>query len=64
MNTHTDTDIQKYVVTRDGRRTSEKNFVSEHDAKWEASYWIDICRQYDPKSKVSIVRTNKPKRIR
>ena len=53
-----------YVVTRDKRRTSDWNFSTEHEAKTEAHYWIKICREYDPKSKVSIVKTDKPKKIR
>ena len=47
-----------FVVTRD------RNFKDEFDAKDEAHYWIGICRQYDPKSKVSIVKTDKPRKIR
>ncbi len=53
-----------FVVTRDTRRTSDRNFTSEHDARLEADYWIRICREYDPRSKVAIVKTDKPKRIR
>lgn len=53
-----------YVVTRDRRRTSERNFINEDDARKEAQYWINICKNYDPASKVSIVKTNKPRRIR
>jgi len=53
-----------FVVTRDRRRTSDRNFTSEVEAKQEAHYWIGICKNYDPSSKVSIVKTNKPKRIR
>ena len=53
-----------YVVTRDRRRTSDRNFTNEEDAKREAQYWIGICRNYDPSSKVSIVKTNKPRKIR
>lgn len=53
-----------FVVTRDKRRTSDRNFTNEEDAKREAQYWIGICKNYDPSSKVSIVKTNKPKRIR
>jgi hypothetical protein len=53
-----------FVVTRDKRRTSDKNYINEEDAKKEAQYWIRICKNYDPSSKVSIVKTNKPKRIR
>lgn len=53
-----------YVVTRDRRRTSEWNFTTEAEAKQEAQYWISICKRYDPSSKVSIVKTNKPRKIR
>jgi len=53
-----------YVVTRDRRRTSDWNFTKEVDAKQEAHYWIKICQMHDPKSKVSIVKTNKPRKIR
>ena len=53
-----------FVVTRDRRRTSDRNFTNEEDAKREAQYWIGICRNYDPSSKVSIVKTNKPRKIR
>jgi len=53
-----------FVVTRDKRRTSDRNFKNENDAKFEAQYWIGICRAYDPKSKVSIVKTDKPRKIR
>ena len=53
-----------FVVTRDGRRTSDKNFSSHMDAKAEAGYWINLVRKFDPRSKISIAKTNKPKRIR
>jgi hypothetical protein len=53
-----------FVVTRDRRRTSDRNFINEADAKHEAQYWIGICKKCDPASKVSIVRTNKPRKIR
>lgn len=53
-----------YVVTRDKRRTSDRNFTNEEDARREAQYWIGICKNYDPSSKVSIVKTNKPRKIR
>ena len=53
-----------YVVTRDKRRTSDWNFSNESEAKQEANYWIGICKKYDPRSKVSILKTNKPKKIR
>jgi len=66
----TDSDAQTtvsktyFVVTRDNRRTSDRNFTNEEDAKREAQYWIGICRNYDPSSKVSIVKTSKPRKIR
>ena len=53
-----------FVVTRDRRRTSDRNFINEEDAKREAQYWIGICKKYDPSSKVSIVKPNKPRKIR
>lgn len=53
-----------YVVTRDGRRTSDKNFLLERDARNESDYWIRLVRKYDPRSKISIAKTTKPKRIR
>lgn len=53
-----------FVVTRDRRRTSDRNFDNESEAKREAQYWIGICKVHDPASKVSIVKTNKPRRIR
>ena len=53
-----------FVVTRDKRRTSEWNFTNESEAKQEAQYWIGICKNYDPASKVSIVKTDKPRKIR
>jgi hypothetical protein len=60
----TDPQPEVYVVTRDRRRTSDRNFTNEEDAKREAQYWIGICKNYDPSSKVSIVKTNKPRKIR
>tara|TARA_B100001093_G_scaffold505317_1_gene562488 strand:- start:3032 stop:3232 length:201 start_codon:yes stop_codon:yes gene_type:complete len=66
MKRYNDNEPQKdvFVVTRDRRRTSDKNFINEADAKLEAHYWINICKNYDPSSKVSIVKTNKPRKIR
>jgi hypothetical protein len=61
---HNNRQPEVYVVTRDRRRTSDRNFTNEEDAKREAQYWIGICRNYDPASKVSIVKTNKPRKIR
>ena len=53
-----------FVVTRDRRRTSDWNFSNESEAKQEAQYWIGICKMHDPASKVSIVKTDKPRKIR
>lgn len=53
-----------FVVTRDKRRTSDWNFTTEQEARAEAAYWINICKKYDPASKVSIVKTHKPRKIR
>ena len=55
---------QVFVVTRDKRRTSDKNFTNESEAKQEAQYWINICKLHDTSSKVSIVKTDKPRKIR
>ena len=63
-NYNNDPETEVFVVTRDRRRTSDRNFINENDAKIEAQYWIGICKNYDPSSKVSIVKTNKPRRIR
>ena len=53
-----------FVVTRDGRRSSEKNFKTEWEARIELDYWINLTRKYDPRSRIAIVKTDKPKRIR
>jgi hypothetical protein len=63
-NYNNDPETEVFVVTRDRRRTSDRNFTNENDAKIEAQYWIGICKNYDPASKVSIVKTNKPRKIR
>jgi hypothetical protein len=53
-----------FVVTRDGRRTSEKNFKTEWEARNELDYWINLTRKYDSRSRIAIVKTDKPRRIR
>ena len=63
-NYNRDPQTDVFVVTRDRRRTSDRNFIDENDAKEEAQYWIRICKIHDPRSKVSIVKTNKPRKIR
>lgn len=63
-NTTSDKPKNVFVVTRDGRRTSDRNFLSERDAREEAGYWISLVRKHDSRSKISVVKTLKPKRIR
>ena len=63
-NYNNDPQTDVFVVTRDRRRTSHRDFTNENDAKQEAQYWISICKMHDPGSKVSIVKTNKPRKIR
>jgi hypothetical protein len=53
-----------FVVTRDGRRTSERNYKTEWDAKIELDYWFRLTKQWDSKSRISIAKTDKPRRIR
>lgn len=64
------TDIEYYVVTRDGRRVSKNNHLSKELAMIEAKRWTALIhkvtngRKWDPNSVISIVKTNKPNRIR
>ena len=59
-----------YVVTRDKRRTSWKNFDTYEEALVEAQYWTSLIhkvvngRKVDPTSVIKIVKTDTPKRIR
>ena len=55
-----------YVVTRDGRRTEERNYTSAADAKMRAEALKAVLAEWDPSGvrSVSIVKTNKPNRIR
>ena len=53
-----------YVVTRDGRRTTEENYPNEWQAREEADYWRNLVRKYDPRSRISIAKTDKPRRVR
>ena len=62
--------IEYYVVTRDGRRVSRNNHLSKELAMAEAKRWTALIhkvvngRKWDPKSVISIVKTNKPNRIK
>ena len=55
-----------YVVTRDGRRIEEENYPSHNEAKSRADRLKVTLSEWDPStvSSVSIVKTDKPRRIR
>ncbi len=55
-----------YVVTRDGRRIEDENYTNHNDAKARAQILKAVLTEWDPSavSSVSIVKTDKPKRIR
>jgi hypothetical protein len=59
-----------YVVTRDGRRVSHTNHLVKDDAYVESAYWTRLIHtdlggyKADPRSIISIVRTNKPNKIK
>ena len=53
-----------FVVTRDKRRVSRHNHDSREDAIEESKYWTNLVHNYDPKSVIRIVETDKPNRIR
>jgi len=63
-------DIEYYVVTRDGRRVSKNNHMAKELAMVEAKRWTSVIhkvvngRKWDPNSIISIVKTNKPNRIK
>ena len=48
-----------FVVTRDRRRVSKKNYDTRDEAYPEASYWTKIIHKWDPKSLIRIVETDK-----
>tara|TARA_Y100001938_G_scaffold150479_1_gene241574 strand:- start:302 stop:493 length:192 start_codon:yes stop_codon:yes gene_type:complete len=55
-----------YVVTRDGRRTEDRNYSSIADAKARAAALKEVLAEWDPTGvkAVSVVKTDKPNRIR
>lgn len=55
-----------YVVTRQGRRTEEKNYSSKADANFRAESLKILLKEWDPAqvNSVSVVKTDKPYRIR
>ena len=63
-------DTEYYIVTRDGRRVSRNNHESKEMAMVEAKRWTALIhkvvngRKWYPNSVISIVKTNKPNRIK
>lgn len=55
-----------YVVTRNQRRTEEKNYLNFSDAEFRAEKLKSVLREYDPRDakRVSVVETTKPYQIR
>lgn len=55
-----------YVVTRDKRRTEDKNYLSKEDAEFRAEKLRAVLRTFDPQDvkKVSVVSTKTPNKIR
>ena len=55
-----------YVVTRDGRRIEERNYTNASEAKARSDALKAVLSEWDPSSlrSVSIVKTDKPNRIR
>lgn len=55
-----------YVVTRNQRRTEEKNYLNFSEAELRAEKLKSVLRQYDPRDakRVSVIETTKPHRIR
>ncbi len=60
------TDNIVYVVTRDGRRIEEENYPTHAQAKDRADILRALLSEWDPSSarSVSVVKTDKPRRIR
>ena len=53
-----------YVVVRDGRRTEEQDYTVKHMAEERADILMSILKKYDPLSRVSIIHTSQPERIK
>ena len=55
-----------YVVTRNSRRIEDKNYASREDANQRAQQLVDVLKKWkDPDtSKVKVVETEKPNKIR
>ena len=53
-----------YVVTRDNRRVEPINYKVKWEAEERADKLIKMVNDFDPSSKVSIIYTSSPERIR
>jgi len=55
-----------YVVTRNKRRTEDRNYSDSQDAELRAANLKYSLKEWDPKDvkKVEVVRTKKPNQIR
>ena len=55
-----------YVVTRGGRRIEEENYHNKADANLRADTLRELLKEWDPNqvNSVSIIKTDKPYRIR
>lgn len=55
-----------YVVTRNQRRTEDRNYSELHDAELRAAKLKAVLKEWDPADvkNVEVVRTKKPNRIR
>ena len=55
-----------YVVTRDGRRTEDRNYSSASEAKERLAALKEVLAKWDPAGvkSVAVVKTDKPNRIR
>ena len=55
-----------YVVTRNQRRTEDRNYSELHDAELRAAKLKAALKEWDPADvkNVEVVRTKKPNRIR
>ena len=53
-----------YVITRDNRRVEPHNYKVKWEAEERADMLINMVNNFDPKSKVAIVYTSIPEKIR
>lgn len=53
-----------YVVTRDKRRVSGANHRTHESAAAEAELWLRVKANWDPSTKVEVLKTDDPQAIR